>query len=111
MKCEPGEIAVIVHAHPSMREALGRIVRVLLPVEVGDGTFGPGWRLDKCEVIVIGCTGITQQGVAFEAGEGAWFDEYPDAWLHPLRGLPEGKCAEVSDDIGQPVAQLTTVAP
>lgn len=110
MRCRAGELAVIVHAPVPLRAAIGRIVRLVapLPIDTGKGGTLPGWTLEAPVPIVMAANALAADGRRFVAGDRVSFAAYPDAWMTPLRGLPEAEPAEVSDHVDAPADELTT---
>ena len=82
MRCEPGDMAVMIRAQ--LRENVGLFVRVLHRAStVAYGPDMPAWRVTPVGGGRI--AGIVGNGVRIEgSGPGT----HPDAWLRPIRPQP-----------------------
>lgn len=70
MNCKPGDLAVIVNAHPEAHQILGRFIRLTISIQY-EGE--PCWQYED----------MPMRG---KCGRSSWtWHEYPDAWLRPIR--------------------------
>lgn len=89
MNCKSGDIAIVVRCHhKSMRELIGRVVRVSTLAE--PTSYGlPAWNIEEPPCIVLLGNGRIPDGSRFYIGESVLLPVLPDAWLMPVRPGPD----------------------